>query len=127
MNGGLSEIRSVHTYVQKDFILVVSTVTCNSEIPINDPPKTNKASLPDFQKISKINIVDGVSNFDPKIITKENDCYYTTYLYFKILIDPFVLGQLILECRDSTIFYATYFPICVTFLLQSVPGRGGHA
>ena len=39
---------------------------CNVEL-------CNKAFVPELQKIPKIGIVDGVSNFAPKIITKKMD------------------------------------------------------
>ena len=34
----------------------------------------NKASEPELQAFAKISVVDGVSNFAPKIITKKTDC-----------------------------------------------------
>ena len=34
----------------------------------------NKASVLKLQKFAKISVVDGVSNFAPKITTKKTDC-----------------------------------------------------
>ena len=34
----------------------------------------NKAFVPEVQKFAEISVVDGVSNFPPKIITEETNC-----------------------------------------------------
>ena len=81
------ESKELHTYIIKKFLatycsrymkkIVFKSLQIFIALTLKlhlVPFRPNKALIPKLQKFAKIGVVDGVSNFAPKIIIMKMDC-----------------------------------------------------